>query len=552
MYSNFKGLNTSLSEVVMEKPDAMFYPKADNVLNDWRGFISNERPLVRNVQTDVEIVHVRYDQSAPIDPSLNGYADWSTPDREMASVIYLERDPDGNRASKVRAGKLIIPSSVDANLGRGEIYSLEIISPDPVQAVFSETGTFPVTTSEDRLVVHSVYVPEVGVLTAGGYIDITNFPPNLYGVPFRNNAYWNNRYSAINCAVYSNGRVGLASLYSSYGAQVNATVHFSRVNQPRVFSAEEAPGEPSVIRGFDLDLSAQFPSGYLSGIANFESDKMVFFSPEKAIMYRVDPDLTKWAIVQDVRIGIGTVSHNSICDVNGDLMYCSEIGVHTLRRSAMNGSVLYTLPLSQNVSDLYQSLLTKMPWQQRINAMYDRRTGTYNIFFPVSNEESHRLSLSITPAGNEGDPTVGSWSYSTFASPTCADYFSGNVLLGTNFGLYRMIPEQYGGMRGDGNVTLPLLWHGDMVNPKYSHSLVLIASGSGQIEVTAHDESGRELTNVVYDIPEDGITQDSRPLPRQFNRPFQHRYIGLRLSVKMISEQPLRIYGIGVNVKKDA
>jgi hypothetical protein len=534
MYTNFQGLNSSSSEIVMEKPDAQAYVSADNVFNDWRGFISNERALQRLLLLDANFLHVRYLPGDPTSPFESGYAIHALSNGELRIVRFLASSEDSDVVDTR------IPSDLTPTFwgGLGTLIDPSLLGRRFTASAFSQ--------AKNGIVLCASWV---------GLVNTSSGPSLLSGAsvtPLSGVSGFSPQYSDINCPIVVQGRLGLARLYTSafFGGSV---IHFSRVTDHEIFNPAEAPGEPSVLRAFDLDVRNVIGGvGVITGLANFESDKLAIFTNERAYLYTVDPDLTKWALDPNARIGTGTISHNSIAEANGDLIYCSEYGVHTMRRSAMNGSVLFSSPLSQKVTEIYQALLAKLPSPIHLNATFEKRTGIYHIFFPVSETESYRLSVAINPQGNEGQETMGHWSLTSFGRQVCADTLNGNMLVGTTNGLYRYRAEGLGGMHGEGSVTLPLLWHGDMLNPKVSHSLMLIASGSGKVTISAQDETGRELSEVEFELPESGVNEViEAPSPHQFLRPFQHRYIGLRLTIKIDSQKPLRIYGVGVNVKKD-
>ena len=106
-------------------------------------------------------------------------------------------------------------------------------------------------------------------------------------------------------------------------------------------------------------------------------------------------------------------------------------------------------------------------------------------------------------------------------------------------------------LRGNGSASLPVLWHKDLFNPKMGLHLVLYASGSGVVEITATDETERELGIIRFEMPTRGQTNYSGvPLQRQFIRPFPYTYVGLRLSIRIISTKIVRIFSIGINTKE--
>ena len=144
------------------------------------------------------------------------------------------------------------------------------------------------------------------------------------------------------------------------------------------------------------------------------------------------------------------------------------------------------------------------------------------------------------------------WSMSTYAGLTCGDALSGNMIFGSSSGIMKMdhwYSEEY--PRGEGTASLPVLWHKDIFNPKTGLHMVMYASGSGIVEVSAKDETERELGLVRFELPDhDQINFSGVPLQRQFIKPFPYQYVGLRLSIKIISQKMVRIFSIGINTKE--
>ena len=150
--------------------------------------------------------------------------------------------------------------------------------------------------------------------------------------------------------------------------------------------------------------------------------------------------------------------------------------------------------------------------------------------------------------------TDGLWSVSSFAGLTCGDSFSGFTVLGSVAGLFSLSAEYAtDGLRGAGTAETPILWHGDILEPKTSHSLVLYASGAGKVTVFAEDETRRELNVKVFELGAEGRADVlGVPLVRQFEQPFQHTYSGLRLRVKIEDgADQVRVFAFGVRLRKE-
>ena len=104
--------------------------------------------------------------------------------------------------------------------------------------------------------------------------------------------------------------------------------------------------------------------------------------------------------------------------------------------------------------------------------------------------------------------------------------------------------------RGEGTFTTPILWQGDINEPKQSAFLSVISSGSGQIICECVDQDDRQLSVIVFDIPKTG-TIGSYSDKAQYDRMFEHNYVGVKVKVRILSEDQLRIFAIGVTIREE-
>jgi hypothetical protein len=330
-------------------------------------------------------------------------------------------------------------------------------------------------------------------------------------------------------------------------------IKLSRVNDATIYDADELPADASVLKAARLNIQNLIGSGdRIRGIASFETNKLAVFTSDRVLVYITDPDYTKWVIDSSSTVRYGTISHKSIVAVGGDLFFCSSSGVHSIRRSVVNGSTVFTTSLSEDITELYQSLLASVPNRDDISASFDPVAGRVHIYFPVNDSLSYRLSAAMADAKTEQDITKVMWSLSTYGGITCGDYQSGRSFVGTISGV-KEVAQWYAtdGLRGPGFARLPTLWHGDIFNPKHSLHMVLYASGYGEVKITAFDETQRPLSVISFELPQtDQIDFAGVPLQRQFIRPFSHLYTGLRLTVDVKAGSLIRIFAIGVNTKE--
>jgi hypothetical protein len=330
-------------------------------------------------------------------------------------------------------------------------------------------------------------------------------------------------------------------------------IKLSRVNDATIYDSDELPADASLLKAARLNIQNLIGSGdRIRGIASFETNKLAVFTSDRVLVYITDPDYTKWVIDSSSTVRYGTISHKSIVAVGGDLFFCSSSGVHSIRRSVVNGSTVFTTSLSEDITELYQSLLASVKNPDDISASFDPVAGRVHIYFPVNDSLAYRLSAALADAKTEQDITKVMWSMSTYGGVTCGDYQSGRAFVGTIAGIKEAAQWYVADtMRGAGSARFPTLWHGDIFSPKQSLHMVLYASGQGEIRVTAHDETNRALSVVNFVLPKtDQIDFTGVPLQRQFIRPFSHIYTGLRLSVDVKAGSLIRIFAIGVNIKE--
>jgi hypothetical protein len=65
------------------------------------------------------------------------------------------------------------------------------------------------------------------------------------------------------------------------------------------------------------------------------------------------------------------------------------------------------------------------------------------------------------------------------------------------------------------------------------------------------DESDRQLGSVEFDVPKPGTVGSYGPPPKtQFERFFEHVYVGVKMRVRILSEDQLRIFAISVNTRE--
>lgn len=326
-------------------------------------------------------------------------------------------------------------------------------------------------------------------------------------------------------------------------------VDLSRVDKEGIFTDDEDPASEDVTRAGDIDVANIIGTAdEIKGLGVFELNRLAIFTNDQTLVYEMHPDLDKWQIDDKANVRIGTISHNSIAQAGSDLLFCSRDGVHSLRRSEVNGIVISSMPMSNKIELLYRRMLREVANPESISAFFDQDLRQYHVFFPVSEMVSKRLTLTIDGA-REGEPK---WSTGTFLNATCGHALGGVTILGTPGGVWeRGYIEDVRPFSPEMVATTPILWQGSITDIKESFSFIIQASGQGELQVEAFDERGRVLSSMQILI-EPGGADDSFPdvpLSRQYERRFEHRYRGVQFRFTTRGKGLLKIIGFAVTVR---
>ncbi|WP_138465354.1 hypothetical protein [Poseidonocella sp. HB161398] len=337
-------------------------------------------------------------------------------------------------------------------------------------------------------------------------------------------------------------------------------VHISRVDSPAVFPGDEDPAEESVLRAGIIDVANLIGTAdQITGLGQLEQDGLVVFTSDRAVVYRLDPDIDAWTIDAQANLRVGCVSHNTICPAGTDLLFCSRQGVHSIRRSSQNGILLGTVSLSFKIDTLYRHCFENMSDPAAMSAVYDQDANQYHVFFPQpGNRTARRLTLTLSPVPGEEDSAR--YSGGTFLDARCGDALAGRLVYGTNGGLYEIVRDRNRdglpatAVAPEAYIVTPFLWHGSLVEAKRTHSFTLQASGSGIVEMWATDLEGRVLGSMAFEIAPDADDTDSFavPLSRQYERMWQVRYLAAQYHFRITQSDGLvRISGFAVTTRQD-
>jgi len=331
-------------------------------------------------------------------------------------------------------------------------------------------------------------------------------------------------------------------------------VHFSRVDQDEIFPDDEEETSTNVLRAGFVDIANLLGTAdKITGLGTFEQNRLVVFTSDKAIIYKIDPSISNWLLDDNAYVNIGCISHNTIQNAGTDLLFCSRSGIHSVKRSEDNGLLVYSYSLSDKVDILYRELFASCPDPEKISAVFDQDSAQYHVFFPQSGDFlCKRLTLSMNPEGGQPQPK---YSQGDFLNARCGDFLNGKLILGTTGGIYEILqPEEIDkdAVTPSLAITTPLLWHGSLEETKETHSIVIQASGKGIINLDAQDLYGRTIGSLVIEVDDtsdDNYFQDV-PLSRQYERSWKHRYKAAQYRITTTGGAGLlRVIGFAVTVR---
>jgi len=332
-------------------------------------------------------------------------------------------------------------------------------------------------------------------------------------------------------------------------------VHFSRVDNADIFPDDEPDDSESVLRAGIIDVGNLIGTAdRITAIASFEQNRLVIFTEDRALIYRIDPDIDQWQIDEAANIRVGCVSHNTVASAGTDLLFCSRSGVHSVKRSEQNGILVSSYTLSDKVDLLYRELINSVEDPKSISAVFDQDRAQYHIFFPQPGGTLSRcLTLTMNP--ELGEDSMPKFSTSSFLNARCADFLGGELSFGTSAGVYTCLTDEStdeDGIYPEAYIVTPFLWHGSLTDEKQTHSIIFQASGTGIIEMDAQDDKGRILGSMRFEIndnPDDNSFEDV-PLSAQYERLWQHRYRAAQYRFRIIESLGLiRINGFAVKVR---
>jgi hypothetical protein len=329
-------------------------------------------------------------------------------------------------------------------------------------------------------------------------------------------------------------------------------VHFSRVDQDEIFADDEDPASTNALRAGFIDIANLLGTAdQITGLGVFEQNRLCVFTADRAIIYRIDPDIDNWIIDDNAFINIGCASHNTICNAGTDLLFCSRSGIHSIKRSEDNGILVYSYSVSDKVDLLYRELFNSVDDPETISAVFDQDMAQYHVFFPQPGGFlCKRLTLAMNPESGQPQPK---FSTGTFLNARCGAFLAGQLVFGTSGGVYNVNDvESENGTTPNFRVVTPLLWHGSLSDQKETHSVTIQAAGKGIIKMSAQDDAGRQIGSLVIEVddtPDDNYFEDV-PLSKQYERMWSHKYRAAQYSFETEGGAGLlRLIGFAISVR---
>lgn len=288
-----------------------------------------------------------------------------------------------------------------------------------------------------------------------------------------------------------------------------------------------------------IDIKNQLTSqDAMRGLGVLEGDKLAIFCQNETLLYAANTDIDQWQIIRDFRVPIGCIGRRTIKPVGVDLFFCSQFGVHSLRR-AISGLTLETITLSAPVRDLYEQLVDNIPTGREPHAAWNPNLGQYQILFPRSGDKWDRLTYTYEPAARGKHR---SWSFTEDDKLTDLSYFAGDFLGAT---------YDQGGAQADAageavdmDILSPVLWQGAPNRVKRYRRMLVRATGSARFQIKVYDQDGKLLQTSVHQ-PNPGSTfrasstadtVPARSPERPIDIPCRHRARGLQ--VQFLCDEP--------------
>lgn len=336
--------------------------------------------------------------------------------------------------------------------------------------------------------------------------------------------------------------------------QYPGVIEVSRVNDLKFFSEEEKDDEESVLRGGKIDIRSLIGTREnITGLYPFETNKLIIFTGDRGLIYRLSTDIDAWALEDRVSISAGCISHDTIVSAGPDVLYCSRTGIHSVMRSRENGTMVYSMPLSGRISLLYRNLVRMVADVKQISAVWDQDENQYHVFFPRQGSTGLRLTMTIDPADPAGSPR---FSLSDgFVVANCGHFFEGSLVFGSSDGLYQIgkVEEDFRALNPDLVLETPPLYLGSLTDPKSINGLIVSAAGKSSLLIEAiKPETGEVFKSINVEVTPDADPANFKgtALIHQRLLPFQARTTSLKVRITAKGKGLFRLAGFAFLIEE--
>lgn len=330
-------------------------------------------------------------------------------------------------------------------------------------------------------------------------------------------------------------------------------IWFSRADDHEVMPDDESETEVRVTRAAKINIANVLGRAEeIRGIGRLENDRLCVFGEDQVLVYKITSDLNEWGLEDRTAIQVGTVAHNSIVNAGNQVIFAARDGIYTVSRSAQNGITINSLNLSPRVTTLYRSLIAQMKNPQRLSACFDRDTMQYHLFFPITDDISQALTLTISPVSD----IENKFSTFDFFAPRCGASVGGTTSFGTSKGIYDLrwwsdeadreafTPPLY--------IKTPILWLGPSDTQKATSTFSLQARGKGYVILDIKDDEDRPLQSFRFKLDADEADDNFPDLPlfQQHVRKFEHRIRGVQVEIYAEGDGLCQINAFAFRIRK--
>lgn len=424
-------------------------------------------------------------------------------------------------------------------------------------AFYASAGVCWATDEGEYVIIKSDTGKQISKFARGSVMNSTVFNRKAHFFSFGQQSWYfdGEQFKLNTSAALDNLRPGLACTVGRRLAVagipgLETQVHLSRVDDHETFPGDEDPKSTNTLRASFIDIANVIGRAEpITALGRFEQSKLAVFTPDRAIIYAIGPDVASWAVDERASINVGCISHATVQNAGEDLLFCSRSGIHALRRSNENGLTITQAPFAEKIDLIYRALLRSVARMEDISAVWDQDMRQYHIFFPQPGGlVSRRLTMTL---GGEQPK----WSTGTFLNARCGAAQGGSLLFGAPDGLYQIgkIESDSEAIYPKAIVTTPVLWHGSLTDTKSTHSLIIQAHGKGKITLEAFNDEGAPIGSDVFEVDDarDDNSFPDVPLSKQYERKWEHRYRGALYRMTIEGKGLLRVVGFAVVVRKE-